>query len=255
MVLFKIVYYQKFSAGEIGELIKKFIVQNRMWPIWFLTCLFCLNLFFYAVVKVLKTDQKIAVFSILSVAVGWSYYKAGGATLPWNADICFMVMPFFFAGYFYKEHHAVLDAYLADKKRLMVCFLVMESIQLVSGYFTLQISGKVLNLFYDSYGFLPLTYLAAFAGIAATVCLAKMATLRPICYIGEQSLIYFAWHQTIFIPLVKDLLGKLHIIISASSGMAVSVTYKILQCLLLLLILTGCNMVITNTKLKVMLGK
>ena len=255
MVVFKIIYEKMLSIKEVEELLKKFIIQDRMWPIWFLTCLFCMNLLFYAAVKLLKTDQKMAVFSIATVVAGWYYYKKGGPDLPWNMDICLMVFPFFFAGYFYKEHHEKLDAFLAGKKKLGICFVIMESVQLVSGYIILQTSGHVLDLFHDCYGVLPLTYVAAFAGIMSTICVAKWTTIRPIRYIGEQSLLYFAWHQTMVLPLITDLLDAFHIRIRTSSGMMAGVSYRILECVLILLFITGCNMAISRSKWKVILGK
>lgn len=39
---------------EYLDVIIRFLIQKRMYTIWFLTCLFCLNMLFYLLVKVTK---------------------------------------------------------------------------------------------------------------------------------------------------------------------------------------------------------
>lgn len=70
MLLFSgLVHYVNgdYTIRDYVFLFLRFVIQRRMWTLWFLACLFFLNIMFYLTQKVLKTNTKLAVFSILSI--------------------------------------------------------------------------------------------------------------------------------------------------------------------------------------------
>lgn len=231
------------------------IIQQRMWTLWFLACLFFLNIFFFAAKRLLKTDSKMAGLAVITTCMGLLYYKAGGPALPWNIDVCLMAYPFFFTGYFYKKKHASIEKYLYNKKTSVLLFIILGILNVGCGYLTYKISGNGMEMFYSTYGFAPFTYASAFAGIACVILMSKWITIKPIRYIGENSLLYFAWHQTIMIPVSEMLLSFLHFSINHTESMMNIVIYKLSQLLIIIVVLTICNYLISNTRLKFMLGK
>lgn len=244
-----------YTIQDCIFLMLSFLIQRRMWTLWFLACLFFLNIFFYVALKILKTNMKLAILAIGTTIVGLIYYKIGGIALPWNIDVCLTAFPFFFVGYFYKENHDNIDKYLNDIKVSIGLFIVLGIFNLVCGYLTIKISGSGLEMYYSSYGFAPLTYLSAFAGVVCVIIASKWITIKPIQYIGENSLLYFAWHQTIMIPISTKCLSLIHITLNETSSLLNIGIYKALQLIIVVIVLTFCNILITRTGLKFILGK
>ena len=104
------------------------------------------------------------------------------------------------------------------------------------------------------YGCTPLTFLSAFAGIACVIIVSKWTSIRAIEYIGRYSMLYFAWHQTIMIPVSIELLNYFKFSITESTPLGVFIAYKFAQLLIILAVITICNEIIRRTKLKFMLG-
>lgn len=244
-----------YNIQDCIHLLLKFLVQRRAWTLWFLACLFFLNIFFYIAVKVFKTDKNLGIFSIITTIIGLLYYKFGGVALPWNIDVCLMAFPFFFSGYFFKKHYDKIEKYLDDKKTSIVLFIIFGIINVICGFLSFKISGSGLEMYGSSYGFAPLTYISAFAGILCVIIVSKWTTIKAIKYIGENSLLYFAWHQTIMIPISSKCLSLLHFTLNESSNLISIGMYKVLQLVIIVSALTICNIIITKTKLKSFLGK
>lgn len=118
-----------------------------------------------------------------------------------------------------------------------------------------MISGTTLEMFWCKYGFEPLTYLAAFAGVFFVVGISKVKTFAIIRYIGENSLVYYAWHQTIFMPIVSTLFGKMKYFIHGGSSPIECIAYYLVSLIVIVLLLTICNEIIMKTKLRKLIGR
>lgn len=92
--------------GDVGHIsiIKNYIIQRRKWTLWFLSCLFFEEIIFFFLVRIFKNDcKKIGLLSLLMTVAEIVYYKICGIPLPWNIDICFTSIIFFYAGYVFKS--------------------------------------------------------------------------------------------------------------------------------------------------------
>ena len=248
-----------YSYSDYMSLFLQFLIQKRLWTIWFLACLFIVNIAFFLAKKILKTNKFLAIFSVVSAIIGLMYYKYINVPLPWNIDICFMAFPFFFAGHFYKENCDAIDNFLVGKIPATLLFILLALINLVCGYLTYKISGQALSTLSISmirgrYGCAPLTFLSAFAGIACVIIVSKWTSIRAIEYVGRYSMLYFAWHQTIMIPISVAILSYFKFSIAESTPLGVFIAYKFAQLLIILIFITICNEIIRRTKLKFMLG-
>lgn len=232
-------------------LLKDLVRQERLWTLWFISCLFCLNILFYIVVKVCRKLWLVGIVSVVLPMLGLWYYKAGGGYWYWNADACLMAIPFFFAGYWMKQYAAQVDALLQKRWAKWLLFLLMLVVNLVCGALSLDSSGTGLEMFYSKYGNPVFTYLSAFSGIACVIIVARSACFRPICYLGENTMLYYAWHQTIMMPVVEALLAITGITALTGTGML----YKIIWLLVIIGITTMCNWVIKKLGWQFMLGK
>lgn len=195
-----------------------------------------------------------AIVAIVMVCIGTIYYLYGGPALPWNIDVCLMAYPFFFAGYYYRQNNTTIDNYLNNNS--IIVLVISLLINVVCGISSYRISGQEMDMYSSHYGILPLTYISAMAGIICIIIIiSKKATIKPIQYVGENSLIYFAWHQTIMMSATSRLLSICHFSIDDTSTIGVIATYKIVQFVLMMVLLTICNWIISNSKFKFMLGR
>lgn len=253
--LYMICYVWNSSINEFYDIAIRFLIQRRVYTLWFLACLFFLNIIFYPMVKILKSDMKIVISAVVMTVLGMAYYKLGGEALPWNIDICFSAYPFFAAGYLYKINS---ESYEKSEKYLWMCkysVIIMLSINIISIYLTLKMSGNGLNMFDCSYGIIPFTYLAAFAGIGIIINISKWKTIKCIQYIGANSLLYFAWHQTIMIPITDKIYSMLHLKSIMEYGIIGISLYKAMELLAIVLMVSILNIIISNSKLRFMVGK
>ena len=144
-------------------------------------------------------------------------------------------------GYLYKCHSEKVGKLLEKKWTVIVIFCVSLVINLICGSLTWKISGEGLEMFESRYGCAPLTYLAAFAGTFCVIILAKQWTFLPICYVGENSMLYYAWHQTIMIPIATKVLAVLGVASVVNWGFWGIIVYKICCMFIVVGVTTICN--------------
>lgn len=107
-------------------------------------------------------------------------------------------------------------------------------------------------MFNSSYGFAPLTFLAAFSGIYCMLLFSQWFHFGMVEYIGKNSMLYFAWHQSILMPLLRDF----YMAIGIPALLSVSQKYALIliSVVLILLVLTAADKWIRNSGLSFMLG-
>lgn len=258
MVIFTILlklYQNTFALEATKELVKDFIIQKRQWTLWYIACLFFLNVFFYLITKFVKNNIFRTLIVFAMAFVGLLYYKCDGLPLPWNIDASFTAMPFFFVGYVLKQYTRKTEKILSKKIVNIFLFFVFGFVNILFGYLNIKTTGKGLEMFYSEYANPVYTYISAFAGVFAVILFSKLFTLKPIKYIGENSLIYYAWHQTIMIPLTK--MGFEHFGFEHPTDISEPYywCYKFFQFAVILIVLTLPTILFEKTKLKIFLGK
>ncbi|QAA34727.1 acyltransferase family protein [Clostridium manihotivorum] len=251
---FKMYNENNRNINDYGLLVVKFLMQERLWTLWFMACLFWLNILFYLLVKRLNNNyKKVGAATITLMILGVLYYKFIGVPLIWNIDVCLTAIPFFYAGYLFKNEHYIQNIVL-KKERKLICFIIFLFINLFCGMLAHKIDGGGLEMFRSSYGFAPLTYLSAFGGIVCIVIISSSFDIKFIKYIGANSLVYFAWHQTIIMPIVNEVYKTLNVFQSENLSFSLKILKTSLSLFIILIVLTLADYIIRNTKLKFMLG-
>ena len=258
LVIFQ--WWEYYSMGycrgtDILYIFLQLLVQKRMWTLWFLACLFCVQMVFYFLARYIKDLRWIGLSCLTTTVLGYVYYLKGGSSLPWNFDTSWMAITFFYIGYAYKKKRPNIDRFLDNKRYAIPLFGLMVLLNLGLAVLNLQLGYTNLEMFYSSYGMLPLVYGAAIAGCFGVIIFSKWFTLRPVRYIGANSMLYFAWHQTIFMPLMSQLLNKLGWSINGTTPLWELILYKLVYILLIVVVITALNMIISNTRLRFVLGK
>ena len=239
----------KVFLGLVWDL----IWQRRLWTLWYIAVLFFLNLFFYLLVKKCKNERMLGMISMFCPVLGLAYYALGGGYLPWNIDVCLMAIPFFYAGYFMKKHVGQIEEVLNTKWKKLLLFVWMLVLNLVFGSLSVDDSWTGLEMFYSKYGSNPIfTYIAAFAGIICMIMVSKAFANRWICWLGENTMLYYAWHQTIMMPVVEKLMEMCNITSLVEKG---TLCYNLIWLFGILVITTALIWIMKKLGLRFMLWK
>lgn len=184
-------------------------IRNSDWTVhlgalWFLTCLFITELLFYFLKTRLKTNFFVGIALILTSFLGYLYSIFLGEPLPWNIDAAFIAVLFYGFGHVYKENTQKLSHFFNRKSLLICCFL-----NIVTGYLNFLLSGERVDMYEGLYGNYALFIISAFSGIIAfLIAVQKMRSNAVLEYIGRNSLIYLALHQSIVFSTLNMVFKK-----------------------------------------------
>lgn len=189
-------------------------------PLWFLLCLFEINLLFYALRKVFSRENLIYISATMCGVVGllMSYYEI---RFPASLDTAFTCMPFFCFGYYVRNHtqilsHSKVDNHLLQLSALcaLVCFLLARHVQYVA------------NFFYNTSYFTA--HLCGIIGTMMVIMLSKKIGRLPlISYFGRYSIIILCSHVLVlktlatFLPNNNPYVAVILFIIIMTSQLAI----------------------------------
>lgn len=230
------------------------LLQVRFATLWYLAVLLGVNIFAYFLVKYIKNKCAAIIIVIGLCIFGYFYYKWGGSSLIWNVDVIVMAMPFFLGGYLFQQYPILQGPFLSKKIGSVSLAGLLFMVSQCLTFFNKEKTGFSLEMYYNKYGILPVTYLCAFAGILMTVIVANHLKPKWLCYIGKNSLVYFLLHQAVIYPLLDFIYFRL------GYGSTYTSTWRFIwvvstkigiTCILLFFV----NELLIKTKLRVLLGK
>jgi len=244
-----------FTLEHLLLNLKDLFVQIRAWDLWYLSCLFLVNIIFYLLVKILKNDYLLLMVSIALVVAGLFYYRDKGAGLYWNADVCFFAIFFFFMGYWSRVGlpQKLIKAF-EIKWLSVVLFIVFWAGNIFLNTTSMKLTGAHLEMYMGSYAIPYMTIPAAVLGIYGVIILSGWATPKPIMYIGQNTLVYYLFHQNVALYLGRDVLRILEIDEASLTGPDFWIC-KISLLIFMLLFTTLLSLLFNKTKLKYLLGK
>lgn len=211
-----------------------FSVQIRYGTIWFLTCLFLLNIIFYFFIAKIKSKTGTFLLSFLLCVLGYIYYKVGGRALPWNLDVCMMATPFFAAGYY--GSNILKKENNMDKRRRYFAVLILISISIICGVTFYAMSNVKFDMAEMTYPIFPLSYALAFLGIFAIIMVSQLFNCMYFEQIGRDSIFYLVWHKCLAIPLIGRCLEYIHLK-QLCNSIGGSVIYVCIELILVLVFL------------------
>ena len=198
--------WQNTTGTLIWQKVSDFFIQKKFWSLWFLLCLFFVNMTFYYLRRWCKNSLSLSLSVVLLTAIGLTYYQLGGQTLPWNFDSSLTALPFFYFGFVCHHYHWPAESRRKISSWGWLLFLTIVNVAAV--YFSVKITGQCLEMFYDHYGYPPLTYTAACAGVIVVIIISQFFPFRFLRFVGRHSLIFFAIHQKVMMPLVESFLRQ-----------------------------------------------
>lgn len=198
-----------FHKDHFLYLLGQLFTQKRFWTLWFIACLFWLGILFYAIVRFVKSEKARAIVVAVLAIAGLVYYRLGGGGIFWNIDVCFTVLPFFYAGYLCRKTDFINQKILGNKKYKPILFVGFVVIDTACAIMNWKVFGGYMEMFHCKYGMEILTYICAFSGIFAVIILADWCNCFPLRYIGVNTMLLYAWHQTMLLPVIEYYFNKL----------------------------------------------
>lgn len=182
------------SNFHIDKYLYRFLWINNEPPIyitgaiWFLTCLFFVNIFYFVFNKYLKKYWLEGIILLLIVVESFIKIK-----LPYSIDTAIYMLPIFYVGVKFKELQKKCD----DKKMLFMALIL-----LIVCSFTIFYNGRVnprtntyANIFLFYFNALGISFaLFYFSKIISNI---KWAGVNLISFIGTHSLEFMCIHQMV----------------------------------------------------------
>ena len=234
------------SLADVPWALLHLCLQKRMYTLWFLACLFVLEVLLFVLVYSFRCSMSQWILLCLVLPVGgWIYYLLGGGSLYWNIDVVPMAFPFLCGGYFVRQWSARSgERWERMRVRGPVFWLAVGLAVNVCCYvLNVVLVGGGLEFFHCHYGVLPLTYASAFGGILMVCMACQFLHSRVLTYVGRNSMLFFAWHQTFGLPVVRELMTAVG---ADPEGMTAACLpgSVLVQFVLVLVMMAGCNEVV-----------
>lgn len=214
----------EWTIIDLIDRLTPFIIQRRYTTLWFLATLFFGVLIFWLISKLFKNNLKniCIVSSILSLTF-IIYDEVIGISLPWNIDTSFIILFYLAFGYFLKSK-SILERMINNKKRLPIYIVVAWVINISCSLANYLLCHKTYEMFHSRYGVFPLTIIAACAGSIGVIFISTyFIEIFPIKWLGENTMAFFAFHQSIGISIMSNLCGH---IFSENEGVIMLITEK-----------------------------
>ena len=163
---------------------------------WFVACLFVMELIFYLLVRFVKNDASRFVFCVLLLCGGWLWKDKVGIPLPWHLVNACMMLLFVECGYLakkYRAYHRLKD--LMDNKsgKVLAAAVTVSYILLANLLNNYPVDIHLLN-YGNTLSFYTLAVVGTCAIILLCVLLEKVRSsifCRSIEFIGGNSLAYY----------------------------------------------------------------
>lgn len=179
--------------------------------LWFLTCLFLMNLIFLLIKTFFKKDKSVLIATLAIALLGITFNVLIGVRLPWSADTAMINIPFYCMGYLLRKKETNKYIY----RVLHLAPIYTFAIVLIGSY--LIFKNGYVNLRTAHYGSFGLFYLNAIIMAVglwnSSQILSDLSTasnffkilLNELIYIGSHSISYLCTNQVIIMACTMAL--------------------------------------------------
>lgn len=256
--LFNYLYYGvllNHTYSHFLENIKRMIISLFMQErhgeynstLWFLTCLFVVQIMFYGTLKVSKNLWNILGIIFVCFVIGVIYVEVGGELLPWEIDTAFISIVFVGLGYILKKQVHVLD-------RIPIYVgIIFLLINFVLTYINFKMAHEQVDLAINILGNPILFLISALSAIMGFVVLfSKLKRINFLSYIGRNSLIYYGLSDMmLFLPEIL-MYNILHLNIQTMGNASILIGFG---CAFIVCLVIWPISLVINKKMRFVLGK
>jgi len=198
-------------------------------PIWFLTCLLMVSLFFLALQLFIRNEKILPWVILLSSGVGYTLSLLKLNFL-FNIDIAFSGLVFYYFGYQTKRQNFLSSFTLLRKSQLVALIAGLEILHITAAFMNIKYSGiHHVNMAGNVLGDYFFFYLSAFCGIAAYSTAGYfIKTIGSLNFLGLNTLVILAAHKPALV-IINDLANLLEISQTAFFGLSASIAAIIIS--------------------------
>lgn len=189
---------------------------------WFLTCLFLVEIMFYIIIRIIKSNRIVLIpILILFSLMGYYYTNVINFRLYWGLDTALTALVFYGVGYLLNDinNHRIKSLVFSPSLfKLIILFILSLIFTSLNGYVnmrTLQYSNYFL------YYLSSLTSIMMYIMLAMYVCKTKKINSSKVhmglLYIGQNTLVVLVLNQ-LFIKSLNMILSKVKIYRGISNG-------------------------------------
>lgn len=232
---------------NIKPTLKAFFISTRNQipfnaALWFLTCIFLVEIMFYLIYRISKYDWLKLVSAFIIYLVGFKFFNINEPKLPWTFDSSLFYLIFFAIGYVFNKWEIVDFRFF--RYISWICLMIT---------FLQIVRPDVFYLILNKFHLLPsvVYILPTMISIIAFIEIAKKTSSSLLLnYLGKNSLSIFALHLPISFPIIYNILALLKINVSENSTNLMGIIFVVLTILILMPIVN-----ILNTYFPIVLGK
>ena len=155
----------------------QFIVHNS--PLWFIPCLFAVEMMYYPISKLKDLWALVLSLSIcgFSIALEHSFGESYLFALPWNLDAAMMALPFYALGNLWMRHTTLenVDGWIHGHPWLSLGIVLILTVGLVAA--TFHYPG--ISMGYSAYGNEYIFHARALLGIGSTIVFSSFLAHAP----------------------------------------------------------------------------
>lgn len=165
-------------------------------PLWFLTCLFIVEMIIYNILRNIKKDRYIFIIVIMLGLLGAIVYKFILIKLPWNIDTALIASVFSLIGFLVKKYSIFDKIKKYNKFVFVICILC--------NYISVLYNENAVDLDGNKYGNLFLFYLGAFSGIIIIILICKkINNVKYYSFLGKNTMPIIGFNYMIMLVALK----------------------------------------------------
>ena len=190
--------FEQRGFADYWTMLINLISQKAFWTIWFLAALLFGELIVWVVLNLTKFWNKTAfALSLIIMSGAFFYYRNGGTTLYWCFDVACVAQFFILSGYLFKLNFSKIERF--SSRNSVVLLLLLLSLNIISGFLCIRLSGSQLDMSVGLYGNELLSVVSALSGIGFIILLCQNLSSNFLSYLGRNTMVFFAWHSRIII--------------------------------------------------------
>lgn len=226
--------------------------QPGVWDdLWFIACLFTMEVLFYGVLKITPHILSLFVCCIMLSICGCLMIVFLPFALPWHIENACLLLVFMFMGYAMRTTN--IGQLLLSRCRENVGRYSLLLIGVVYIVLVLAIANYPIDIHLHQYGLMPVFLLSALLGLCLIVCMSlqlerynKTFILHFLAYIGANTLVYYAFQSKII---------SLFVIASDAFMWQITGNVGVLVCCLLACVILAIPSFLIRRYAPVLLGK
>ncbi|WP_284641729.1 acyltransferase family protein [Paenibacillus silviterrae] len=155
-------------------------------PLWFLTCLFVVELLFYSLRRFVKKTPHLAITLLLLSFIGYADGLWNPVKLPWGMDVAVTAVVFYGLGYLLKNGITALVGMPVYARLIIAAVMIGVNVTFIQMRVNLnmKVHGDYLNF-----------YVCAIAGMTACLLLSSIFRSSAVAFLGRNALVLLAVHM------------------------------------------------------------